>query len=253
MSKPPPAKKELVREHTPRAVADRLAAATKHSYVGDFVLGAVDGTVTTFAVVAGVAGAGLGGGIAIILGLANLFADGFSMAAGNYLSTKAERQVVDQVRKEEESHIEQHPAGEREEIRQIFAAKGFDGVLLDHIVETITQDRERWIDTMLKEEFGLRVENPSPLRAAASTFVAFVLAGSIPLVPFFFARDFTLEKTFATSAVATAITFFLIGVAKGRMVKRSLVLSGLETFLIGTVAAAMAFAVGVGLAGIAGR
>src|SRR5690242_13763923 len=151
MSTTPPLK-QLVKEHTPHAIAQRLASATEHSYLGDFVLGAVDGTVTTFAVVAGVAGAGLGSSVAIILGLANLFADGFSMAAGNYLSTKAEREVVERVRKSEEAHIERHPAGEREEIRQIFAAKGFEGQLLDQIVETITQDRERWINTMLKEE-----------------------------------------------------------------------------------------------------
>jgi len=252
MSTSPPLK-QLVKEHTPHAVAQRLASATEHSYLGDFVLGAVDGTVTTFAVVAGVAGAGLGSGVAIILGLANLFADGFSMAAGNYLSTKAERQVVERVRRIEEAHIEHHPAGEREEIRQIFGAKGFEGQLLDQIVETITQDRERWINTMLKEEFDLKIEHPLPLRAAASTFIAFVLAGAIPLLPFLFSSLWGLQRTFSVSAAATAVTFFLIGVAKGRIVKRSLFFSGLETFIIGAVAAALAYAVGVGLGGIAGK
>ena len=82
-------------EHTPAAIRRRLRASAEHSHLRDFVFGAMDGTVTTFAVVAGVAGAGLPSGIAIVLGTANLLADGFSMAAGNYLSTKTDRQVVE--------------------------------------------------------------------------------------------------------------------------------------------------------------
>lgn len=237
-------------QHTPQAIADRLSAATKHNYLRDFVLGAVDGTVTTFAVVAGVAGAGLSSTTAIILGLANLLADGFSMAVGNYLGVKADREVVEHIRRTEEKHIETVPAGEREEIRQIFAAKGFEAPLLDHIVEVITQDRNRWVDTMVMEEFGLRVDNPSPTRAGLSTFSAFTSAGAIPLVPFFFTSVMSSHAVFWTSTAATAVTFFLIGLAKGRIVNRSMLLSGLETFAIGTLAAGLAYFVGVAFSGI---
>ena len=237
----------LAEQHTPEAIADRLSASTQHSYLGDFVLGAVDGTVTTFAVVAGVAGADLSGTVAIILGIANLLADGFSMAAGNYLSTKAECQVVDRVRRMEERHIDEHPLGEREEIRQIFATKGFEGALLDQIVEVITKDRKQWVDTMVTEEFGLRIEHPSPSRAALATFAAFVLAGAVPLLPFLFAMHGATQGTFRTSAALTAVTFFVIGVAKGHVVKRSLWLSGLETLMIGAVAATLAYLVGTWL------
>src|SRR4051794_4730013 len=114
----------LAAQHTPHEIAKRLSSATEHNYLGDFVLGAVDGTVTTFAVVAGAAGADLGGGVAIIMGVANLLADGFSMAVSNYLRTTADRQAVEHLRQVEESHIDQVPAGEREEVRQIFASKG---------------------------------------------------------------------------------------------------------------------------------
>jgi len=246
---PPSTTKPLDPQHTPDAIAHRLARATEHSYLGDFVLGAVDGTVTTFAVVAGAAGADLTGRVAIILGMANLLADGFSMAAGNYLSTKAEFQFVDRVRRTEERHIDEHPAGEKEEIRQIFATKGFTGDLLDQIVEVITADRKQWVDTMVTEEFGLRIQHPSPLRAGMSTFAAFVLAGFVPLIPFFFSSERLARASFLPSSAAAAVTFLLIGMAKGYVVKRSPWLSGLETLAIGAVAAALAYLVGTWLSG----
>ena len=239
----------LESQHTPRAIQSRLQAATEHSYLGDFVLGAVDGTVTTFAVVSGVAGAGMDSFVAIILGLANLLADGFSMAVGNYLSTQADRQVVDRVRRMEEAHIERIPEGEREEIRQIFKAKGFDGPLLEEIVQVITQDRKQWVDTMLTEEFGLRLETPSPVKAGLTTFAAFVLAGAIPLLPFLLPGRLEPRTIFALSAACTACAFFLIGVAKGHVVHRSLLLSGLETLGIGSAAALLAYLVGLALGG----
>ena len=244
----------LLAEHTPHAIARRLAAATEHNYLRDFVLGAVDGTVTTFAVVAGVAGADLSGGVAIVMGMANLVADGFSMAVSNYLGTKSERQAVEHVRRIEESHIDAVPHGEREEIRQIYASKGFEGELLDHIVDVITNDRQQWVDTMVTEEFGLRIENPQPLRAGIYTFTAFVLAGFVPLVPFFLGLwlHWDGHVVLRTSCIATGVTFFLIGLAKGLVVRRSLWLSGLETFVIGTLAAGMAYAAGVLFAGMAG-
>lgn len=237
-------------QHTPSAISARLAAANAHSYLGDFVLGAVDGTVTTFAVVAGVAGANLPNSVALILGLANLLADGFSMAAGNYLSTQSERQVVDRVRRTEERHIEQYPEGEREEIRQIFSHKGFTGEVLEHIVDVITDDHKRWVDTMVTEEFGLQLESPSPWRAGIYTFAAFVLAGIIPLLPFMLPFTLTSDGKFTVSSIATAVTFFLIGLARGHVVHRPVIRSGLETLAVGSAAAVLAYAVGIALRGI---
>jgi vacuolar iron transporter family protein len=235
----------LETQHTPAAIAARLDGAHAHSYLGDFVLGAIDGTVTTFAVVAGAAGAQLSQSVAIILGVANLLADGFSMAASNYLGTQADEQVVDRLRQIESRHIDEVPEGEREEIRQIFAAKGFEGELLESAVQVITQDRKRWIDTMLTDEFGVQTEKVSAARAALATFVAFVAAGLVPLLPYFVPMQMNRTQVFATSAAATAITFFLVGVAKGRVVQRSLLRSGCETLAVGGVAAALAYAAGV--------
>ena len=113
----------LEHSRAPEAIARRLKAKPTHSYLRDFVYGAIDGIVTTFAVVAGVAGARLSTAIVVILGLANLVADGFSMAVGNFLATQAERQLKDKARAMEQKHIETVPEGEKEEIRQIFSGK----------------------------------------------------------------------------------------------------------------------------------
>jgi VIT1/CCC1 family predicted Fe2+/Mn2+ transporter len=235
-------------QHTPEAIAARLSASTDHSYLGDAVLGAIDGTVTTFAIVAGATGARLSPGIALVLGLANVLADGFSMAVSNYLKAKADLQVVEHARRVEESHIEHIPHGEREEIRQIFERKGFQGDALDAAVEVITQDRRRWVDTMLMEELGLRLDPPRPLRAAVTTFVAFLVAGLIPLAPLVLAAG----HPFVWSAVATAATFFAIGAVKGRALGTAMLRGGVETLFVGGCAAALAYVVGHAARGLAG-
>ena len=243
----------LQSQHTPEVVAQRLQNNRRHDYLSDFVLGAVDGTVTTFAVVAGVAGASLPNYVALILGGANLLADGFSMAVGNYLGTQADRQLLDKIRRIEERHIDEVPDGEREEIRQIFASKGFGGETLEQIVRVITEDRKRWVDTMLTEEFGLRLRGPSPVWAGFSTFTAFLLAGAVPLLPFCIPVEMSGMFRFSLSSVATAVTFFVIGYAKGRIVQRPGVWSGLETLAVGGAAAALAYLAGAMLHRIVGQ
>ena len=241
--------RDLDEAHTPKAIAKRLSSTTSHSYLGDFVLGAIDGTVTTFAVVSGVAGAQLSHSVALVLGVANLVADGFSMAVGNYLSSKAERHVVDRVRMVESHHIDKVPDGEREEVRQIFAAKGFQGELLEQAVSIITEDRHRWIDTMVTEEFGLQLETPSPFRAALTTYFAFIVAGFVPLLPLCLMRGRD-GHVFLTSALATCVTFLVVGLIKGHVVGRSKGVSGLETLLVGSTAAAIAYLAGTVLKGL---
>jgi VIT1/CCC1 family predicted Fe2+/Mn2+ transporter len=233
-------------EHHPHAIAERLLAPRRSSYLGDAVLGGIDGCVTTFAVVAGAIGAGFSGVVVIILGVANLLADGLSMAVSNYLGTRAQHEELEQARREEERHIHEFPEGEREEIRQIFAAKGFSGDTLERIVDTVTQNKTLWIDTMLKEELGLHLEARSPFRAGLSTFMAFVVVGAVPLVPFFMG-SLLAENRFLISSIATGAAFAAIGIDKGAVLKRSLVLSGAQTLLIGGAAAVVAYVVGAWL------
>ncbi len=239
--------------HTPDRVKQRLEDGTPQSYLKDMVYGGLDGTITTFAVVSGVVGAELAAGIVVILGLANLFADGFSMAVSNFLGTKAEQQFLHMIRKEEENEIQLIPEGEREEIRQIYAAKGFEGELLEQVVEVITADEQVWVDTMLLEEHGLLLNGPEPKRAAWWTFVAFLAAGIVPVAPFIvnLMVDGGISAPFLWSSIATAVTFFAIGVFKARVVGGSTVKAGLETVAVGGMAAVLAYGVGWLLRGVA--
>src|SRR6478752_319047 len=106
-------------------------------YIAEFVYGGIDGAITTFAVVAGATGAGLNISVVIILGVANLLADGFSMSVGNYFSTKAEQDNYDKHKAIEYWEIEHLREKEIEEIREIYAKKGFKGELLEQVVSTI--------------------------------------------------------------------------------------------------------------------
>jgi VIT1/CCC1 family predicted Fe2+/Mn2+ transporter len=243
----------LGREHTPSGVHARLRRPPRASYLRDFVYGAIDGTVTTFAVVSGVIGADLDATVIIILGAANLIADGFSMAASNFLGTRAEEQRREHARHEEERHIALVPDGEAEEIRQVFAAKGFADADLDRVVEVITSNRKVWVDTMMTEELGYGADSVDALRAAATTLVAFLTLGFLPLAVFVVdaLAPGEIAAPFAWSAGLTAVAFFVVGSLKARFVDRSPWRSGLETLAIGGCAAALAFGVGTLLQGVA--
>ena len=230
-------------EHRPQAIARRLASPVRHSHTADAVLGGIDGCVTTFSVVAGALGAGFPSVVAVVLGFANLVADGFSMAVSNYQARHTEREHIERSRRREEDHIRTIPEGEREEIRQIFRAKGFEGDVLNVIVETVTADRRLWVDTMLTEELGLPRSTSDPRRAAVATFVAFVLVGAVPLLPLL-VPELTSESQFMASAVLAAGVFLAIGAVKGQLVGVPRLASALRTLAGGSGAAVLAFAVG---------
>lgn len=232
---------QLEHDHSPDAIRRRLAQGARQNYLRDFVYGGIDGAVTTFAVVAGTMGANLSTRVVLILGAANLLADGFSMAAANFLGTRAERDDYRRLESVEDRHIEIAPEGEREEVRQIYAAKGFSGTELERVVELLTSDRQRWITVMMTEEYGLPREIRSAWIAGAATFGAFIVCGLIPLFPFIVG----IADSFLLSTVLTGATFFLIGSMKSRWSTDGWLISGLSTFLVGGAAAALAFLAGV--------
>jgi VIT1/CCC1 family predicted Fe2+/Mn2+ transporter len=162
------------------------------------------------------------------------------MAASNYSGTKAELDDRKRIIQIEERHIADHPEGEREELRQILALRGLSDCVLEQATDAIAQNKETWISLMLTDEYGLARDNPRPLRAASATFVAFLLAGAVPLVPFVFG----LPNPFALSVYATLVTFFLIGAGKSRWSLSTWWRSGTETLVIGGLAALLAYGVG---------
>lgn len=226
--------------HSPQEIAERINAPPGRGVLRDVVYGGIDGSVTTFAIVAGVAGAGLSPFVIVALGLANVLADGFSMAAGNYSGTKAELDDIRRIRAVEERHIAMYPDGEREEVREILAQKGLTGDILIEATAEITSSTENWINLMIEGEYGLGSVDPHPMKAALATFFAFLVAGMIPLLPFLA----SVQNAFAMSAWMTMGVFFAIGALKSRWSLAPWWRSGIETLLIGGLAALIAYLVG---------
>ena len=214
-------------------------------YLREFVYGGIDGAVTTFAVVAGGFGANLDPGILIILGFANLLADGFSMSVGAYLSAKSERDNYDKHEKIEYWEVENLPEVEREEIAEIYREKGFKGELLDKIVDHICSNKDLWVSEMMKDELGMIRDSKSPFKIGLATLISFILVGFIPLMgylwDFFFPTDLNI---FLWTSILTGVAFLIVGWLKGIVNQTSAIRSISETVALGLLAAIVAYYVG---------
>lgn len=222
-------------------------------YLGEFVFGGIDGCVTTFAVVAGAAGAELGSDVILILGFANLFADGFAMSVGSYLSAKAEKENYEKHKKHEYWEVENYREKEIEEVREIYQAKGFEGELLEQIIAVITADKDRWVDVMMKEELHMYDNGKEPLRSGLMTFVSFIIVGFIPILVYVADYSFNLamgQKAFIWSASLTGLGFILIGYLKSIVNHTSKKKGIAETLVLGTIAALVAYFLGDFLEGV---
>ena len=215
-------------------------------YIAEFVYGGIDGVITTFAVVAGSAGAELAVPIVLILGFANLIADGFAMSVGSYFSAKSENESYDKHKAVEYWEIENLREKEVEEIREIYEAKGFEGDLLKQVVDVITSDDEVWVDTMMKEELEIMKDDRPPWKRGLVTFLAFNLVGFIPLSIYALTGfvDASSSDLFMLSSFSTAVALAFIGALKGYVTEQSRIKGILETVFLGGIAAIIAFFVG---------
>lgn len=217
-----------------------------NEYLSEFVYGGIDGSVTTFAVVAGAAGAGLDSSVVIMLGFANLFADGLSMSIGAYLAAKTNKQHFEKQKRIEYWEVENIPHIERQEIEEIYRKKGFEEPMLSKVVDVITQDKDRWVDVMMKDELELAEESKSPIMIGFITFLSFLFIGFIPLLFYVwdYLRGFHQDK-FLWSSVLTGLAFVFIGFLKASITRTNQFKSIIETILLGGIAAFVAYYVGV--------
>lgn len=223
-------------------------------YIKSIIYGGLDGIITTFAVVAGVAGASLSSGVVLILGFANLIADGLSMGIGDYLSSKAEIEYEEFERRREIWEMEHYPEGEKLEMIELYIKKGIKEEDSKKIVDILSKYEEAWIDIMMAEELGiLQQEDESPIKNGIVTFLSFIFFGFIPISAFVFANNiqFVQNNTFAVASILTGVTLFILGALKVRITDRNWFLSGLEMLIVGGIAAASAYGIGVLFSGLA--
>ncbi len=224
---------------------------TYQDYLGEFVYGGIDGAVTTFAVVSGAVGAGLNNKIIIILGFANLLADGFAMSVGAYLSSKSVKDNYNKHKAIEYWEVDHLPDLERKEVEDIYRNKGFDGGLLQQVVDTITADKDRWVDVMMKDELKMSEERKSPFIMGFVTYISFISIGIIPLIIYVWDYIATFPgNLFVWTSILTSIGFILIGFLKTYVTQTSKLKGILETLVLGVLAAMVSYFVGDILEGI---
>ena len=218
-------------------------------YLKDIVFAANDGIVTTFAVVAATVGGALDPATILVVGIANLFADGFSMASGNYLGTRSERDFYGKEEMREREEVMEKPAEEQAEVRQILSAKGYHGAKLEEMTRLIASNEDYWIRFMMHEELDLHIsKEESPLKNGLITFLSFVVAGSIPLLPYVL---FGSGASFLSAAASACAALFAVGALRAYFSRQSWALLGLEMLAVGGSAAGIAYVIGFALRSLA--
>jgi len=227
---------------------------TQGQYIKSIVYGGLDGIVTTFAVVAGVAGAALSSGVVLIMGFANLVADGLSMAIGDFLSTQAENEYNRAERERESWEVEHYPEGEKREMEELYVARGMAPGDARAVTEVLARNKQAWVAVMMAEELGIVESGGSPFRNALATFLSFAFFGIIPLAAYVGSRFLEPLRpyTFVLSCVLTGLTLFVLGALKSRFTRRGWLVSGAEMLLVGGLAAAAAYGIGLALSRLVG-
>lgn len=231
-----------------RVQSDHVEPHIKESnYIRDVVFGFGDGVNTSLGIVAGIGGATVGVDIVILAAIIGMFTGAKAMAVQNYLAVKSQIEILQSEIKREEYEIENTPEKEREEIVEIYKAKGFAGEELNMVVNKITSNKGVWLRTMLTEELGLNLEIlGSPIKGAIVMFISFLVGGILPILPYFIVKT-GLINNFTALLIAISISLtssFVIGAIKGRLAKKSWIKGGLEMSLLGTGIALLGYGIG---------
>jgi VIT1/CCC1 family predicted Fe2+/Mn2+ transporter len=217
------------------------------NYIRDLVFGFGDGVNTSLGIVAGVGGAIIAADVVILAALIGMFTG----AKANYLALKSQREILESEIKREEYEMQTIPQKEREEIEEIYRAKGFEGEELNSVVGKITSNKDVWLKTMLTEELGLNLEIlGNPLKGALVMFGSFLLGGILPIIPYFAVKA-GLISSIAAIVIAIVISVtssFIVGAIKGRMAKKSWIKGGIEMAGLGTGIALVGYGIGSELA-----
>lgn len=203
-----------------------------HELLGDVLLGLNDGIATTLVFALSVAGASKTYHTVILAGLAEMFAGGVSMFLGGYVSAQSEREAAQHQISVEQDEIEHEPEEEREELRQIYREKGFSGTQLKNIVDHLTSDKDRWLNSMIRDELLLQPgQFRSPWKVAAAVGISFVMGAFVPVLPFLLYLQFAP----LLAAVLSIAALFGTGAARSRYSHRSWLRSGSEMVLVGVI------------------
>jgi predicted membrane protein (TIGR00267 family) len=212
------------------------------NWLRDVILGGQDGLVNILGIILGVIAGGGSESVLLAAGFAAAFTESISMGAVGYTSAVSERDYYQAEQAREAAEIDATPEAERQEIRDIYAAKGFAGELLERVVETITANRQSWLSTMMDEELHLQpVQTPDIFRSAIVITIATLIGHMIPLLPFVW-----LSRTTALilSIVLSALVLFGVGVYSSVTLVGDWRKNGLKMVAIGLGAAAVGFLIG---------
>ncbi|WP_051950576.1 VIT1/CCC1 transporter family protein [Actinacidiphila yeochonensis] len=204
------------------------------------VFGAMDGLVSNFALMTGVAGGDVSSRTVVVTGLAGLAAGAFSMAAGEYTSVASQRELVEAELAVERVELLRNPQAELDELAALYVARGVEPGLAHEVARQLSADPERALEVHAREELGIDPDDlPSPLVAAASSFVSFALGALLPLLPYLLGA----ERLWPAAALAMA-GLFGCGAAVARVTARSWWFSGLRQLALGAAAAGITYVLG---------
>lgn len=208
--------------------------------VRDVVIGMADGLTVPFALAAGISAAIASTRVVVTAGLAEIVAGAMAMGLGGYLAARSDQEHFQSEERREYAEVEKLPDQERRELREIFAQYGLDRPEVETVVAALSADKKRWVDFMMRFELGL--ERPDPKRApvsAATIAAAYAIGGLIPLAPYIIEDD--IRRALIHSALFTGAALLAFGAAKGRLTGVDPLKSGVQTLLVGGLAAGAAY------------